>query len=188
MTHRYPYSTIMKGRRGYLDATRRVMGAARRLRTALESVRGVRVLGEPMAMVISFASEEVCTLYVSKGNRKIRFLSMVPLEWVISLSLSLSLSLSVSLSLSLSLSAYLKVLSLILSFFLSFSLSLSLSSSSVPLKVQVDPLTHQIVDGPRPGRRTITRKLNIFTVDDGMKAKGYSLNALRYPSCLHVRI
>ncbi len=46
------------GEDGYLDATRRVLAAAARLRDGIRDIPGLRVLGDPL-WVISFASDEV---------------------------------------------------------------------------------------------------------------------------------
>ena len=84
-------SMIHMGRRGYLNATRRIIAAARQLRAGIDGVRGIEVLGDPLAMVVAFTT--------------------VPVNGV---------------------------------------------------------------------------KLNVFCLDDALKKKGYSINALMYPSSLHV--
>ena len=45
------------GREGYLDATRKILAAAKTIREGIEATEGVRVLGDPL-WVISFASED----------------------------------------------------------------------------------------------------------------------------------
>ncbi len=51
-------SLVSVGRQGYLEATGRILEAARALREGIAAVRGLRVLGEPL-FVIAFASDEL---------------------------------------------------------------------------------------------------------------------------------
>ncbi len=53
------WATAMSvGRAGYVDATKKILTAARRVRAAIEAVPGLRVIGDPL-YVIAFASDTV---------------------------------------------------------------------------------------------------------------------------------
>ena len=49
---------VATGRDGYLDATRRILDTGRKIRTAVESIPELHVLGDPM-WIVAFGSEEV---------------------------------------------------------------------------------------------------------------------------------
>eukprot|EP00499_Haloplacidia_sp_CaronLabIsolate_P012479 CAMPEP_0196779332 /NCGR_PEP_ID=MMETSP1104-20130614/6326_1 /TAXON_ID=33652 /ORGANISM="Cafeteria sp., Strain Caron Lab Isolate" /LENGTH=571 /DNA_ID=CAMNT_0042149511 /DNA_START=82 /DNA_END=1797 /DNA_ORIENTATION=+ len=63
-------SMVRLGRKGYLDATRQIMETTQEVRRGVEAIPGLRVMGDPKAMIVSFTSDRASPYHISDRMAK----------------------------------------------------------------------------------------------------------------------